>query len=137
MLKRFACQALANVGVMNVPSEIPVCCSQIWDDYYLALLSFPCLSKLLMRSHNPYPQKSTFYRLFLPNVTIPTPSAPTQCLSYISPQTPLHICHPLQLQDKVLVRGLYYSEPHYYSKLSEHRVFHCTVHIISSDFYLY
>ena len=53
------------------------------------------LKSMLMRSHNPYPQK--FYRLFLPNVTIPMPSAPTQCLSYISPQTPLHIRHPLQL----------------------------------------
>ena len=92
---------------------------------------------LLMRSHNPYPWKSTFYQLFPLNVTILTPSAPTQCPSYISPQTPLHICHPPQLRDKVLVQDLYYSEPHYHSKLSEHWVFHCAVHIISLDFYLY
>ena len=75
-----------------------------------------------MRPHNPYPWKSTFYWLFLPIVTILMPSMPTQCLSHISPQTLLHICHPPQLQDKVLVQGFYYSEPHYYSELSEHWV---------------
>ena len=56
----------------------------------------------VMRSHNPYPQKSTFYQLFLPNgtwsITIPMTSAPTQCLPYISLKTPLHIHHPPQLQ---------------------------------------
>ena len=95
----------------------------------------------LMRSHNTYPQKSTSYWLFLSNgtwsVTILMTSAPTQCLPYISLKTPLYIHHPLQLWDEVLVWGLYYSEPYYYSELSEHQVFHCTVCIISSDFYLY
>ena len=46
-----------------------------------------CLSNSLMRSHNPYPWKSTFYQLFLPNgtwsVTILMTSAPTQCQPYI------------------------------------------------------
>ena len=51
--------------------------------------------------------------------------------------TPLQIRHPLQLQHKVLVWGLYHSKLHYYSKLFEHWVFHCTVHITSLDFYLY
>ena len=41
-----------------------------------------------MRSHNPYPQKFTFYWLFLTNstwsVTIPMTSTPTQCQSYRS-----------------------------------------------------
>ena len=77
-------------------------------------------------------------------------------MPYISLKTPLHICHPLQLQHEVLVWGLYCSELHYYSKacqpfytkkvmssigisaqLSEHWVFHYAVLIISLDFYLY
>ena len=95
----------------------------------------------LMRFHNPYPRKSTSYWLFPSNgtwsVTIPMTSTPTQCPPYISLKTPLHICHPLQLRDKVSVQGLYYSKPHYYSKLSKHQVFYCTVHIISLDFHLY
>ena len=95
----------------------------------------------LMRSHNPYPWKLTFYWLFLPNgtwsVTILMTSTPTWCLPYISLKTPLHICHPPQLWCEVLVWGLYCSKLHYYSELSEHWVFHCAVHIISSDFYLY
>ena len=121
-------------------------------------LNFHC--KMLMNSHNPYLQKSTFYQLFSSNrtwpITILASSAPTQCPPYISLKAPLHIHHPPQLQDEVLVQGLYCSELHYYSEacqpfytekvtssigilaqLSEHWVFHYAVHIISSDFYLY
>ena len=64
-------------------------------------------------------------------------SAPTQCQPYKSLKTPLQIHHPLQLWHEVLVQGLYYSKLHYYSKLSEHQVFHYAMHIISLDFYLY
>ena len=75
----------------------------------------------LMRSHNPYPWKLTFYQLFLSNgtwpITIPASSAPTQFPPYISLKAPLCICHPLQLWDEVLVQGLYYPELHYYSNV--------------------
>ena len=42
--------------------------------WYCTVWLFP---RVVMRSHNPYPWKSTFYRLFLLNVTILMPSTPT------------------------------------------------------------
>ena len=87
---------------------------------------------------------------------MPVSSAPTQFPPYISLKAPLCICYPPQLWDKVLLQGLYYSKLHYYSdacqtfytekvmssigisaQFSEYQVFHYTVLIISSDFYLY
>ena len=54
-------------------------------------------------------------------------------VNHTNHSTLLQIRHPPQLRHEVLVQGLL----HYYSELSEHWVFHCTVCIVSSDFYLY